>query len=110
MSGWRWSDFSDETRDGILFGMALAASPKVRARREAYHAALRRDAEMLATLPRERLADAIRERRLWTLPGAIERTTTAEMIDAISRCMRGRDRPLWLASLGLPEESNECRN
>jgi hypothetical protein len=94
---------SDETLDGIIFGMALASNPKVKARREAYYNALRKDREMLSRLSRETLASAIEARRLWTLPGVIEKKTTAEMIGAISRCMQGNDRAAWLSALGQEE-------
>jgi hypothetical protein len=87
--------------DGIMFGMALAAAPSSRERRVAYEAALRADQEMLRTLPHETLETAITERRLWTLPGYVDGKTTEDMVEAISRCMRGKDRPLWLAALGL---------
>lgn len=94
---------SDETRDGIVFGLVLASNPKLKARRKAYHTALREDRQMLSGLPRETLMRAIEARRLWTLPGVFERKTTDDMIEAISRCMQGKDRPLWMEALGLDE-------
>ena len=79
------------------------ANPKVTERRNAYYAALAADRKMLAVLPRERLAAAIASRKLWTIPEAFERRTDGEMVEDIARCMRSRDRALWLAALEIPD-------
>jgi hypothetical protein len=84
-----------------MFGLALAGNPEITRRREAYHARLRADRAFLSTLPREQLAKAIRARRLWTIPKAFECRETHEMVEAIARCIQGKNRTIWLAELTL---------
>lgn len=83
------------------FETRLMANPKVREKREAYFAALQADREMLRLLPVKTLVAAIRARRLWTLPTAFDGKTPEDMVEAIARCMRGKDRPEWLIALGI---------
>lgn len=94
---------SEETIDGLMLEMRLAANPKVRASREAYFAALRVDRGTLATLERVRLEAAATEMRLITLPGAVTKIELSDLIDRIARCMRSKERPRWLEALGLQD-------
>lgn len=92
---------SEEAMAAFELETRLLRNPNVTARREAYYASLGADRSMLAALPRETLAKAIADRRLWTLPEAFEQKTSADMVEAIARCMQGKERPSWLGALGL---------
>lgn len=93
---------SDETIDGMILENALALSPVLKARREAYWAGVRDGRARLRGVADETVLGAVRAMRLWTVEAAFGRPdAAAEAREAVAFCLQGRDGPEWEEALGL---------
>ncbi|PWC54406.1 hypothetical protein TSA6c_00320 [Azospirillum sp. TSA6c] len=95
-------NMTEETMDGILFGLRLASDPNVTARREAYNRRIREDRAAVAQFTAPRLADALMEFNPGYLPTLRERPH-ADLVERVIFSMQGRNRPKMLKALGVNE-------
>lgn len=93
---------SEETIDGILFGLRLASDPRVTARREAYNRRIREDRAAVKQFTASHLADALMKFRPTYLP-MIREWPHADLVERVVFSMQGRNRPKMLDALGAEE-------
>lgn len=97
------SELSDETIDGIVFGLRLASTPGWLARRDAFWESVRRDKEALKAVDKPTLIAVLKQMNPAYIVDLLEQKTPEDLRDRVAHSMRGKNRPEWLAALGIED-------
>ena len=93
---------SEETIDGLLFGMALACNPKVIARQKAYHARLRANREAIKDKTKAELIAALKFHMPSYITELLEKNDLHDLQSRVAYSLQSSDSGRLREALGLP--------
>jgi hypothetical protein len=92
---------SEETIDGLLFGMALASNPKVIAGQKAYNARLRANREAIKDKSKAELIAALKAHCPAYITELLEKNDLPALQDRVAYSLQGSGTELLREALGL---------